>query len=90
MDLGLSRDLMKGNATITASVRDVFNTRRFRGITERISPEEVYYSENDSQWRVRQFLLTFTYRLNMKKEQRRGENSENNNGDGDFDPMGEY
>ncbi len=88
MDLGLSRDLMKGNATITASVRDVFNTRRFRGIIERTSPGEVYHSERDFQWRVRQFLVTFTYRLNMKKEQRRGENNENN-GDRDFEPMGE-
>lgn len=76
-DLGLSRDLLKGNGTLTFSVRDVFNSRKFRSIVNR--PDEGYYSEREFQWRARQLLLTFTYRLNMKKESGRV------NDNGDFD-----
>jgi outer membrane receptor protein involved in Fe transport len=65
-DLGLSRDIMKGNGTITMSVRDVFNTRKYRTIIER--DDIGYRSEREFQWRARQFLLTFSYRLNMKKD----------------------
>lgn len=85
-DAGMSRDILKGNGTVTFGVRDVFNTRKFRGITTR--PEEGYYSESESQGRPRQFLLTLTYRLNMRKEsQREGrrDNSGMNDGGGDVD-----
>lgn len=63
LDLALARDLFKGNGTLAFSVRDLFNTRRSR--REVISPE--FYSRTDFQWRARQFMLTFTYRLNQKK-----------------------
>lgn len=84
IDLGLSRDVLKGNGTLTFAVRDLLNSRKFRSIVER--PEDGYFSERENQWRVRQFLLTFTYRLNMKKETRQREGPQG--GDGDFD-MGE-
>ena len=67
IDLGLSRDVFKGNGTFTFAVRDLLNSRRFRSVIDR--PDEGYFSERDFQWRVRQYMLTFTYRLNSKKEQ---------------------
>lgn len=75
-DVGLSRDFMNGNASITFAVRDVFNSRKFRSVI--IRPDEGFYSEREFQGRVRQFLVTLSYRLNMKKEKR--EREDNGNG----------
>ena len=67
LDLGLSRDVLKGKGTLTAGVRDLMNSRKRRAIVERGD----YYSNSTFQWRSRQFTLTFTYRLNMAKERSR-------------------
>ena len=69
IDPALSMDVLNGNGTLTLSVRDVFNTRRRRYITE----GDNFYTEGDWQWRARQTTLTFSYRLNQKK-QREGRN----------------
>lgn len=82
VDAGLSRDILKGKGTLTASVRDVFNSRKFRSITER--PDIGYYAESEFQWRPRQLILTFTYRLNSKKETRSGGNGEQDDGGDEF------
>ncbi|MEJ7646233.1 MAG: outer membrane beta-barrel family protein [Chryseolinea sp.] len=70
IDLGLSHDVLKGNATITAGVRDLLNTRARR----RIIDSEGYYSDSRFQGRLRQFTVTFTYRLNTIKERNRDRN----------------
>lgn len=80
LDLALARDLMKSKATLTFSVRDVFNTRRFRN--EVIS--EGFYSKSDFQWRARQFLVTFSYRLNQNKETKKRGDDEGSE-EGGFD-----
>ena len=59
---------MNGNATLTLNVRDVFNSRKRRYITE----GDGFYAEGEFQWRARSTTLTFTYRLNQKKRQERG------------------
>jgi len=63
-----------------ASVRDVFNTRRRRSITD----TETIYNETDFQWRARQFLLTFSYRVNEKKKRDSVGNREDSGGGDDF------
>lgn len=68
VDTGLSKDILKGKGTLTFSVKDVFNTRKWRSITDL---PETYYAESSFQWRARQFLLTFNYRLNQKKSRGR-------------------
>jgi len=68
LDLGLSKDVLKGNGTITASAKDVFNSRKRRWIVD----TEYLYSESEFQWQARQFLVIFTYRLNQKKSSNRG------------------
>jgi hypothetical protein len=65
-DLGLSRDVLKGNGTVTLSVRDLFNTRKYRTIIDR--PDMGYTAQRSFQWRTRQLRLTFSYRLNLKKQ----------------------
>lgn len=74
IDLGLSRDILKGRGTVTASVRDLFNSRKRRSITENAG----YYSESEFQWRARQFIVTFSYRLNRTKENERGADNGDN------------
>ncbi|WP_159467012.1 outer membrane beta-barrel family protein [Dyadobacter sp. 3J3] len=76
IDLGLSRDVLKGRATVTASVRDLFNSRKQRRIIENAG----YYSKSEFQWRARQFLVTFSYRLNSSKE-KSGKMNDNNDDD---------
>jgi len=78
MDIGLSKDFLKNNAaTLTFNIRDVFNSRRRRMETFGSN----FYSNSEFQWRQRQFMLNFTYRLNQKKRRGGGRNG----GGGDFD-----
>ena len=64
MDLAWSKDVLKGNGTITASVRDLFNSRKRRGYTY----GQDWESYGEFQWRQHQWLLSFSYRINQKKK----------------------
>ncbi|WP_225309609.1 outer membrane beta-barrel family protein [Larkinella humicola] len=64
LDFAVSKDIMKNNATLTLNVIDVFNSRRFRSITEGTN----FYTETNSQGRLRQINLTFNYRLRQAKK----------------------
>ncbi len=76
-DLAISRDILKNNGTLTLSVRDLFNTRKWR--YETILDD--FYSKGNFQWRSRTVRLTLNYRLNQKKQRgRRG-----NRSGGDFE-----
>ena len=66
LNLGASMDVLKKNGTITLSGRDLFNTRKRRFYTE----TNGLVSEGYFQWRARQITLTFSYRLNQKKERK--------------------
>lgn len=67
VDLGLAYDIFGGKGTLTAGVRDLFNTRVRRTVID----NEGYYSDSRFQGRLRQFTVTFTYRVNRDKETRR-------------------
>lgn len=77
IDVAISQDFLKNNATLTLNVSDLFNTRRHRSVSE----GETFYTYNDSQWRARQVNLTFSYRLHQQKK--KGGNREGEEG-GDF------
>ncbi|GAB3891680.1 outer membrane beta-barrel family protein [Larkinella knui] len=64
LDFAVSKDIMRNNATLTLNVVDVFNSRRFRSITEGSN----FYTESNSQGRLRQINLTFNYRLRQAKK----------------------
>lgn len=85
LDLALAKDVMKGKGTITANVRDLLNTRKWRSITE--IEEENYFAERVSQWAPRQVRLTFTYRLNQSKKQQGGGGRSDN---GDAEDAGDF
>lgn len=64
MDLGFSKEILKRKGTLTLSVKDLFNSRRRRGITDIVG----YYAEEEFQWRSRQIILGLNYRINQKKQ----------------------
>lgn len=82
LDLALAKDVLKGKATISANVRDLLNTRKWRSIVD--IPEEDYYAESSRQWAPRQVRLTFTYRLNQMKKTDRGRAGGREEGDEGF------
>ncbi len=71
-DLAASQDVLNGRGTLTLSVRDLLNSRRWRYTTEGETAELVFFTEGDFQWRARQATLTFNYRLNQDKRRSRG------------------
>ncbi len=64
LDLSLSKDILENNGTLVLNVIDVFNSRRYRSITEGAN----FYTESNSQGRLRQINLTFNYRLHQTKK----------------------
>ncbi len=66
-NIGWSRDIFKGDGTLTFSVRDVFNSRKRRNS----SYGDNFTTESEFQWRSRQLTMTMTYRLNQKKQKQR-------------------
>ena len=67
MNMAFSRDILKGNGTLVFNVDDLFNTRK--RITE--TTADTFYQYGEFQHRPRQFRLSFTYRLNQKKQNQR-------------------
>ncbi|GAB4398309.1 MAG: outer membrane beta-barrel family protein [Microscillaceae bacterium] len=76
LNLGLSRDILKGNGTLTLSVQDVFNSQVRRSITQGVD----FFADSRFQWRARQWLLNFNYRLNQKKQRGGRERGEREGG----------
>lgn len=64
MNLGVSKDILAGNGTLTFNIRDALNTRNFRYVIDR----DNLYSENEFRWSTRSVSLSFVYRLNQKKK----------------------
>ncbi|GAB2539387.1 TonB-dependent receptor domain-containing protein [Spirosoma aerophilum] len=64
LDLSLSKDILNNNGTLVLNVLDVFNSRRYRSVTEGAN----FYTESTSQGRLRQINLTFNYRLHQAKK----------------------
>ncbi|GAB2577144.1 TonB-dependent receptor [Spirosoma areae] len=64
LDLSMSKDVLNNNGTLVLNVIDVFNSRRFRSITEGAN----FYTETNGQGRLRQINLTFNYRLHQAKK----------------------
>lgn len=79
VNVGVSKDILKGNGTLAFNVRDLFNSRRRRGT----SFGENFENYSEFQWRARQMTLSFTYRLNQKK--RSGRPSGGNRGGDEMD-----
>lgn len=62
-DLAASKDILHNKGTLTLNVSDLFNSRKWRTVTE----GENFRTESTFQWRRRQVNLTFNYRINQGK-----------------------
>lgn len=60
IDVSASREILKDKSTLTLSIRDVFNSRRYRYIAEGFD----FYTESEQQWQSRNITLALNYRLN--------------------------
>jgi outer membrane receptor protein involved in Fe transport len=80
VNTAFSKDILKDKATIAFNVSDIFNSRKRRSETN--LPSVSNYSE--FQWRKRQFNLSFTYRLNKKKNDRDKNAPRGNDDDGGY------
>jgi len=78
LDLGFSKDILKKKGTITLSIRDLLNTRKWRSETY----GELFYSYSERQRRARQVQVSFNYRINQNKQRGR---SDRGGGGGDFE-----
>jgi ferric enterobactin receptor len=67
LDFAVSKDILNNNGTLTLNVIDVFNSRRYRSITEGPS----FYSSSSSQGQLRQINLIFNYRLHQAKAKKK-------------------
>lgn len=85
VNTAFSKDILKDKATIAFNVSDLFNSRKMKSETN--LPSVNSYSE--FQFRRRQFNLSFTYRLNMKKTDK-DKNMPKNNGEGGGEGGGEF
>ena len=74
LNMAFSKDVLKGNGTLTFNVRDLFNSRKRQSFTE----TEFFTSDSEFQWRVRQFQLSFIYRFNEQKRRNGGQDREDN------------
>ncbi len=78
LDLGLSKDILKGKGTVTLSGKDILNSRIRR--SEIDLPQ--FYSQTERQRRnSQQVILNFIYRLNQKKSRRGGKRGGSAGGD---------
>ena len=65
LNTAFSKDILKDKGTITLSLKDIFNSRIRRGVTDIPG----FYSESEYQWRAsQQVVFNFIYRLNQKKK----------------------
>lgn len=76
-DVAFSKDVLQGKGTVVLSVRDIFNSRKRRSITE----TDYLYSESEFQWSSRSILLSFTYRINQKKNESKRNSTEMEGGE---------
>ena len=90
VNLAASKDIWGDKASITASVSDLFNSRRrestTRGQDIMVDGTAVpsFVQNSEFQWRQRQFIMTFVYRFNQKKD-RRDQRGDDNGGDLEFE-----
>ena len=78
MDIGLSRDVFNNNGTLTLNVSDLFNSRRWRNITQ----GDNFYTSGNYQRRPRQINLSLNYRLHQSKK--KPSQQPGGGGEGDF------
>ena len=86
LNLAASKDVLNGKGTLTLSVDDVLNSRKWR--METIADD--FTSEGEFQWRKRSATLSFNYRINQEKRNNRRDGRRQQQDGGDGDEGGEF
>ena len=86
MDLGISKDILKGQGTFLFNIQDVFDSKKRKYKTY----GDDFYRYSEMQWRPRQFTLSFTYRFNNSNDKRsnnKKNRQQNTDTNSDFDDI---
>ncbi|WP_164875632.1 TonB-dependent receptor domain-containing protein [Apibacter sp. HY039] len=83
MNLGISKDIFKGQGTLLFNVQDVFQSRKRE--TETFG--EDFYKYADMRWRPRQFTISFTYRFSKEKSKNEKRNKSQQENGSDFEDV---
>ncbi|EMR04102.1 Outer membrane cobalamin translocator [Cesiribacter andamanensis AMV16] len=88
LNLGASKDILNNKATISLSVDDLLNSRKWR--MERLGTG--FTSESEFQWRRRSVSINFNYRLNQDRRSSRKDNRQDRQErqEGNGEEMGEF
>jgi outer membrane receptor protein involved in Fe transport len=70
MDISASKDILKGNGTLTLSILDIFNSRINRYESRFVDSKDGsgFYTRGESQGRLTSVNLTFNYRFKTTKQ----------------------
>ena len=79
LDVAASKEVLKGNGTITFNVRDVFGTRGHGGE----SWGDNFWQYSNSTWNRTSMSLNFSYRINQQMGKRNRRDMENGGDDND-------
>ncbi len=79
--MAFSKDILKGDGTISFNIDDMFNSRK--RVME--TTTDSFNTNSEFQWRQRSFRLSFTYRFNQKKKRERPEGNGGGGDEGDFE-----
>ena len=66
LSTAINKDILKEKGSLSFRISDVFNSQKYRSDTF----TDTFNSYTEFQWRQPTYILTFTYRLNQKKNQR--------------------
>ena len=78
----INKDVLKKKGTLSFNASDLLNSRRFKNTTT----TERFINYIEFQWRRPSYVMTFTYKINERKNDRRRRNQ--NYGDGGGDEFG--
>jgi len=79
-NLAFSKDILKGNGTISFNVDDLFNSRKRTMETF----TDTFHQTSEFQWRERQLRVSFAYRFKQKKKRERRGGMDNEGGEENF------
>ena len=66
LSTAFNKDILKDKGTLSFRISDVFNSQKYRSDTF----TDTFNSYTEFQWRQPTYIVTLTYRLNQKKNQR--------------------
>jgi len=80
LSTAINKDILKEKGTLSFRISDVFNSQKYRSNTF----TDTFNSYTEFQWRQPTYIVTLTYRLNQKKNQRNRRSGYQGDDDGGY------